>query len=411
MKLLIISDLHIGTEARSNDLCPHDLGPEGSIGRENGFIEKFLSHIDANQEAFQDTTALIITGDISNRAHPKEFQLANEVFERIAKHLNISFSRIFFVPGNHDVHWPVMKLDPPNYWRAHRYSPLQDQSGLLINRINDSHHGSLIDSPFFSVWVESDLHVIAINTASHDDPKEAVHHGLVAQDTIDALKDHLNKSADLKNKLKICLMHHHPLIYSETNPEYPDFSTAVNSENLMNLLCEHNIDLVIHGHKHNPRINYRVNNNSQPHLVVGAGSFSAHLDPVSFTGIPNTFHLLEIAGRDNATNGIHGLFTTWAYEGGGAWGGNVGKNIPHVEQFGTTATAQEIKEAIKGFAAGRLLDRGFIKWKELTESNPTLQRISKKSAHTAMIQAALELQVEFNGSMTSPLSSWLLVKE
>ena len=206
-------------------------------------------------------------------------------------------------------------------------------------------------------------------------------------------------------------MHHHPLIYSEVNSEYADFSTAVNSENLMSLLCEKNIDLVIHGHKHNPRINYRVNNNSQPHLVVGAGSFSAHLDPVDFTAIPNTFHLLEITGRDEATNGIHGLLTTWGYEGGGAWGENVGKNIPHVEQFGTTATMQEIKETIKGYSTDRLQERGFIKWKELTKFNPILQRISKKSAHTAMIQAALELQVEFNGSMTSPLNSWLLVKE
>ncbi len=411
MKLLVLSDLHIGNEARSTDLCPHTSDKEGDVGRDRNFVDSFLAFIDANNETFSDLSALIITGDISNRAHPKEFELANKVIRRIANHLNIKDQGIFFVPGNHDVHWRVMELDPREYWRKHRYGPFKDQEGVLIERLTQARYGSLFEEPYFTAWIDNDLCIIAINTASHDSPEKAVHHGLVPLVTIDTLKSFLEETPEIKEKMRVCLMHHHPIMYSEVQSEAADLSTAVNAENLMTILNNHDFDLIVHGHKHNPRASYRITNNTQPHLILGAGSFSSILDPTYFTGVSNTFHLLHIVGRDSKTNGIHGLITTWGYDGDGKWTDRVGKFIPHVEQFGTIASPHEIKEAIVSLARDKLKTASFVRWKELSNDNHLLERISKASAHNAMTEVAREIGVEFIGSSSGSTNDWLLVEK
>lgn len=149
-RIALLSDLHIGTDARGLDLCPHNLDDSAKVGRHSDFISLFetwaRSAAATNGGPFD---MLCLTGDISNTAHAEEFVFADRAAQRVASALGVPDNRIFFVPGNHDVHWPVMELKPTSFWVKHRYAPLF-QDPLTFSRMHGlAKTGSLKEEPFF----------------------------------------------------------------------------------------------------------------------------------------------------------------------------------------------------------------------------------------------------------------------
>ncbi|HAS0799411.1 TPA: metallophosphoesterase, partial [Enterobacter hormaechei subsp. xiangfangensis] len=99
MKILVISDLHVGTTARARDFCTEVSG--ASAITEN-FIEEFHDLVKCENIT---ATHLLIAGDITNRAESYEFEIAAERINDIKNILKIDERNIFFVPGNHDGNW------------------------------------------------------------------------------------------------------------------------------------------------------------------------------------------------------------------------------------------------------------------------------------------------------------------
>lgn len=410
MKLLVISDLHIGDHARSADLCPHTLTPEQLIGRDQNFIGDFETFVNGTTTLSDGVEAILITGDISNRAHVAEFTLAGQLFSKIANLFKTTEDKVFFVPGNHDVHWPVMKLEPKEYWKQHRYGPILDSGVFFRSRSEAASTGNMFEEPYFQVWTNEEMCVVGINTASHDNPHDAHHHGLVPQKAIDELNTHLSGVERLQDKLKICLMHHHPIIYSDVIASFPDLSSAVNAENLMSMLAKYSFDMVIHGHKHNPRLNYQTINNAHPCLIFGAGSFSSLLDPVNFNGIPNLFHVIEVKGRDQTTNGIHGKVVSWAYDGK-TWSEKIhNSKLPHVEVFGAAATRHEVIETFKKIFESEFKSINVLKWPQIITIAPILDRVNVNLVWNCLEIAAKGLGHEPMGAVSLAKEKWVVLR-
>ncbi len=410
MKLLVISDLHIGDHARSADLCPHPLTSEQLIGRDQNFVEQFESFVTKTDGIAHGVDAILITGDISNRAHVAEFSMASDFFYRITKLFKIQEDRIFYVPGNHDVHWPVMKLEPKEYWKKHRYGPMLDGGTIFSKRSSAASTGKMFEEPFYQVWTDEQMCVVGVNTASHDNPHEAHHHGLVPQQAIDELSIYLNGIKKEKEQLKICLMHHHPIIYSDVIPHYADLSAAVNAENLMAVLTKNSFDIVIHGHKHNPRLSYQTVNNAHPCLIFGAGSFSSLLDPVNFNGIPNLFHIIELQGRDETTNGIFGNVVSWAYDGR-TWSDKIhNAKLPHIEVFGASVTRNEVISKFRKIISSEFESNNLLKWPKIVEAEPILDRVSVDLVWTCLDIAAKELGHEVLGAPSTGKQNWIVLR-
>lgn len=104
VKILVISDLHIGQSARGDDFCTEEI--TSGINSTN-YVDDFRIFVSENNI---EATHLLIAGDISNKADYNEFDLAAERIKDIIKILNISESNIYFVPGNHDSNWESEKM-------------------------------------------------------------------------------------------------------------------------------------------------------------------------------------------------------------------------------------------------------------------------------------------------------------
>ncbi|MEE4412041.1 metallophosphoesterase, partial [Serratia sp. C2(2)] len=100
MKILIISDLHVGTTARAKDFCT--LNGNASSAITENFIDDFRELVE-NEKI--NATHLLIAGDITNSGETLEFEIAAERIKEIITILDIDVKNVFFVPGNHDGNW------------------------------------------------------------------------------------------------------------------------------------------------------------------------------------------------------------------------------------------------------------------------------------------------------------------
>lgn len=98
MKIIVISDLHVGDGAVSNEF---------SVGTSTNAVKnRFL--IELKELATRENISadyLVVAGDITNRATKEEFQLASKRVQEISTIVGVPSSNIFFVPGNHDGDW------------------------------------------------------------------------------------------------------------------------------------------------------------------------------------------------------------------------------------------------------------------------------------------------------------------
>jgi 3',5'-cyclic AMP phosphodiesterase CpdA len=416
-RIAVISDLHIGLKSIALDLCPHDLAPEQKIGRTSNFLHLFHEHVTSSEFKNRGPIdVLCITGDISDRADPKEFELANSVIGEIAKSLGVQSNEIFYVPGNHDVHWPVMNLDPAEFWKGYRYAPLLQPGLLFHSQIDMAAVGSYHEIPHFAAWISDPNKImIGVNSAAFDSPQpeHGKHHGLIHQKTIDDLKIFLqNLPTTSPEQLRICLLHHHPIAYSDPRPNEPDFSAAANAEHLFQLLSEHRFDLIIHGHKHVPHITYRAQiTNGHPIMVLGAGSFSARLDSQWVGTAQNQFHVIDIAGRNPSTHGIYGNVSTWDFVNG-AWMGSHSRNgICAIENFGALSTPQEITTAINDYVDAEIKAKKFCKWKTLEEHVPDLAHVNTKIAFDTFSAIGKSKGLQTFGELDAPNRGWIVMAD
>jgi predicted phosphodiesterase len=371
MAIAIVSDLHVGDGARSRDLDPND---DGSGIRDEKYIEQFAKFC---QTQGIKANALVIPGDITNHATPDEFQLASEKLNAIALALEVPTDRILFVPGNHDVDWDVMKIpDKSGTRRKQRYQPLVQANCLFHHRLSESKTGNITEEPYFCLWQYDDLLVLGQNSASHDAPDSKPHHGLVPQASINAIDLELAAHPQKRDQLRLAIVHHHPLQYSDPVPNEPDFSAMTNSEALLKVLAKHGFDLLIHGHKHKPNFNCHMVNSYHSLPILGAGSFSYRLDPRWSGLVNNQFHRIEIHGRDDDTSRILGEVQSYSYLCGHGWLKSASANgIEHSIFFGGYTTEIALRKRLISIIHDAFESSDFLDWDAESEGNSDLKYV------------------------------------
>jgi 3',5'-cyclic AMP phosphodiesterase CpdA len=407
MRIAVVSDLHIGSGARGLDLCPHFLEDSKKIGREPDYLATFEALAASLDIAANPISMLCVTGDISNGAHVEEFKCADMAIQRIAKSLSVPNEKIYFVPGNHDVHWGVMKLEPTSFWTRHRYAPLLQDDLNFSKSIGSAITGSFDQDPYFVIWETEEALIVGINSAAYDGPEEETHHGLIRQESLGALADFLKTKPIKSTQLRMCMLHHHPVQYSEATPDSADFSIAVNAENLVLLLNENRFDLIIHGHKHHPRLKSNFSNNSHPYVTLCAGSFSAVLHPLHYGSISNSFHIIDVEGRDQSTQGILGEVNSWTFSPGDKWGpSHQIKGMHATEVFGSSATISEIERRVKMAVVEVVAAKGAARWDDIVKIDKGLCHVRTDSAFSALCSAATELGHDMLGDPQTSNKHW-----
>jgi len=396
--LAVVSDLHIGSKARSRDLCPRE-----SEATESDFRHKFKAFIKGSKVK---ADFLIVAGDISSIAAPDEFKLCSEIVLEIANTLSVQNNNILFVPGNHDVNWSVLQIDPADqskFWASQRYAPLA-HSDWMFSKLLTSQQGNGLTAPYY--WIRNFKTVLSAgyNSAWRDNPDEHVHHGLVSQDHLEQLDKDLAKHKKSNSQLRLFMVHHHPLQYSDPIPDEPDFSAMTNAENLLSLLRKHNFDVLIHGHKHVPRFKIHGLESGFPLAILGAGSFSATLDTRWSGLVSNQFHLLRIEGRVKEEGYIRGVLKNWTYLSGRGWVPSEGHSgIVHRLAFGAYIASNKLKSSLKNEIAKAFAHSDFVDWNTLAKKLPYLEYLPFDQLTDALDELSGQLYFQRRGTTPDEL--------
>ncbi len=323
LRILHLSDLHVG--AGDDPLS---------------LLQPLVAALQDPQElGVERLDYLVISGDITNRAAPQEFEKAHAFVSELIQRFELTAARCILVPGNHDLDWntEVYKWEKKRQVDARRLEPgtfLEENTGYLLRdearyrerfkNFSQHFYHPLTQRPyplapeeqclpFF--FRESRLQFLTMNSAWEIDEyfrerssisEQALSRGLDAanQELAEA-----RKRGDLEEGAQVLriAVWHHPITGNE----------KIQADAFMGRLLQANVRVCLHGHVHEDRadlVNY-LDPMRRLH-VVGAGSFGAptHDRPES---VPRLFNLMEIQ-RDLKRMRVH---TRCLRKHGGAWEG------------------------------------------------------------------------------------------
>ena len=367
IKIMIISDLHVGGSARGDDFCTN--GSTSNINSKN-YIDDFRAFVEENSI---EATHLLIAGDISDRAEYNEFELASKRIKDIAAILSIAHSNIYFVPGNHDSHWgeekagheqglPPEKVIEKKFWNIKEhdfFKALHDNATVK----------SYYQSPYTSIWASEDIVAVGINSSVFDTFDKKPHHGEIKVEHLKDIAQKLEQLDTSGRRLRVLFTHHHPKNYSDTTFDDADFSQMKNSEDFLNFSVENEFDLLIHGHKHIPRFNIHSDMNNVPVVTLCAGSFSASLKEYH-NGVANFCHIIEIDKICEDEDNVCGKVRSWSYFLNKKWikSDFDRDSISHEEYFGSFMNRKKLKRELEKTVLALFANSDSIKWELLSSS-------------------------------------------
>ena len=297
IKIAVISDIHFGVLARSNEfIVPGEIAQdntEGAASLSEGFI-RYLKE--------QSVQYLFIPGDLTSKGKPQEFHYCAKKIIETAQKAHIQPENIIWGTGNHDLDWGITKLvddykDAPDEvreiindkYRLIAANAASINMGLLPQNIK---HAGI--APISGVVERDDFIVFILNSSLYCSHDQKISHGKLDAEQLDWFKKTAGPYKD-DPRWKIILMHHHPYNYAYPVPSF-DVSGLEEGSELQSIAGEAGIHLVIHGHRHHPRAESVCKSGwKSPITFVCAGSFSVNSNHRSGGEIPNTFHIIELS--------------------------------------------------------------------------------------------------------------------
>lgn len=371
LKIAIVSDLHVGDHAREFDMRPNGKAPYPDYP---GYLDYFRKAI---EEHDLSADLLVVSGDITDRAQPTQFNHAAKVIKELASLLSVPAGQIIAVPGNHDLNWDISKLSADlkePFWLRYRFAPFEDGSRGVGCAAADV--SALLEPPHFFVHEHERGDIWCFNSAAYDLPDQKPHRGEIKELHRAELESKLKERYSGKNKTKfrIFVTHHHPKPQPELYPDVPDFSGMVNGESLLDLLIDHRFDLVLHGHKHRPWCRPFLESGKDPIVVWCSGSFAQTLGGAYYGSIGNLWHLAEIQGTNDSGH-CFGIVRSWAFAPAQGWlpSRPTHHGIDHITPFGYLADRQTIRDLTRDEIKAALAMKAHISWIELSEKHAILQ--------------------------------------
>lgn len=365
-KVAVISDLHIGDMAKGKDFSPENT--------ENASVDNYLNEFQqfVLREKI-DADFLVVSGDISNRAKEPEFALASELIEKIARSLMVPREKIIFCPGNHDINWAAIPSGCDDFDHVVKSKYLNFLKGGLIFSDNQNIGVGRFDQPPYMVmWSFEEINVFALNSAVYDGPDEHPHRGEIKSEQIAAIDELLSKSVE-RSKVNIFVLHHHPKQYQDKTFRAADDSCMINADGLLHLLSKHEVDFVVHGHKHVPRFDLEINSEGHPIWILCAGSFSSRLDDRYFGGVGNFFHLIEFNNRCQDNGWARGFVKSWAHLLAHSWVESGAIDFDSHNQFGAYESPKKLNSILEATLTEVFKSVHMVRWCDLISKNEALQ--------------------------------------
>lgn len=336
IRIAVASDIHAHFNHPTSPSHLNTTLPENLVNQHP--ITALIDLIERNNLT---ATALLSPGDLGHQADSQGIRYSWSSLRKLSEALHAEFYAA--TAGNHDIdsryqgddHAPehILKALVPSF-------PLGDDS--------------LDDRYWARAYVIKDADafrlVLLNSSAYHGHTETEKNHGRIDKQTMEDLKKDLARRG--KREINILMCHHHPHQHSEIGLGEGDVMKQ--GQLLLDLLGsgEHGRWLVIHGHKHHPKISYAAGGGGSA-VVFAAGSLCATLYPELQTVARNQFYLIEIDPDECKKRGLVGTARAWDWASGIGWiDGNDTSGLPPEFGFGSradpTLLAQQIASAITG---------------------------------------------------------------
>lgn len=280
IKALIISDLHFGCHAYFEEFAPK---PNNllNVPAKKFFIE-MLNELNPEY--------LIISGDLTSKGSPAEFDIFQEFINDILIRTKIDVNKIITCIGNHDLDWSISSIS--DHQTYHKLSTKTASYSIDNKMFNFDHKGT---DEYCGIKLFENAIYFILNSASFSSKLQNPKGGELGDKQLDWLT-RMGDQYITDSRFKILVLHHHPYPYS-----YPvthkDVSLLKESGELMDLCGKYGISLICHGHRHHPRVHIAHSTGSNSVALISAGSFSVNASERHLGTIPNMLHLVRINGR------------------------------------------------------------------------------------------------------------------
>jgi predicted phosphodiesterase len=310
--------------------------------------------------------ALVVPGDFANRSCPEGLNQAWDHCREIAEALHAS--QIIPVIGNHDIDSKRIRPDEGVFDRVQN---LRQNFPFALSSDNNKYFAE-----GYCVIPLGDVQYIALNTVLGHTDDASAKRGTFTEDRIYRMEASLTPL--LRAPIRIAVMHHHPVLHSAAF--WADRDVLQHGDALVTALRRMGCRVIIHGHKHVPRL--QILNNI---AVFASGSFSAMLQEYG-TAVGNTFHLMKVRG--DGPESIKGEINTWVFQLAKGWhrSSEAYRGFPYSTGFGAAQNVTVIAESLLALSNERSSTMRFDQ-NEVMERTPELKYLTPDQ--TADLRALL----------------------
>lgn len=367
--ILVLSDLHAFSRL-ANERDP----PPSYLDLRRGRPDPDRHPIDALRRLLEKSGAappeiLLCGGDIGHQADPVAIRQVWSELHQLQQSANIP--HLFATAGNHDLdsRYRENKFDPRGFLQ-------QLQPSFPFPTLPERSYYLEYWATNFSIVETDHIRLLIINSSAYhgNGPQEEpeLRHGRISEYTLAAISERLiERTAEHRAGRKalptidICMFHHH--LKPQSSEQFTDESSMRGADDLISILsrAEFGNWLLIHGHKHRPKLYWGGDNTSGP-LVLSAASFAATRVADHDNQSPNQFHIIEFA--DPVQHGLGGLLVgeihSWSWGTTLGWHKNMTTDgLPPRAGFGCRIQIPTLAAKLSGHISNLP-----VKWAVLTES-------------------------------------------
>ena len=295
-KIAILSDIHFGKFSRTSSFTVPGEESQDKSKEAHPLEEGLIELLKTIQPEY-----IFVAGDLTSLGNPQEFYFCENKILEIAQRIGVNHDNIFCVLGNHDIDWNITKLgtvgkninEEVNNIIKSKYQKIAANSAkIIMDRLGKNCISNGI-APFSGVVEKGDFVGFFLNTGWYCTHDQQFLHGKLANEQLEWFEKVTSQYKD-DERIKILLMHHHPVNYSYPIPSI-DISAIEEGPEIMDIAFRNGIDIIIHGHRHHPHIEtVKTRNASKPITIICAGSLSVNSEHRNHGEIPNTVHILDI---------------------------------------------------------------------------------------------------------------------
>jgi predicted phosphodiesterase len=367
LKIAVISDLHCHPESKesikNNTLLFSDKLREPTIEHP---VENLLGII---KEGEIEVDLVLSPGDFTHQSDKQGFISGWSYVNEVARALKAN--DVIATIGNHDIDsrhsYSNYSFEIPK--KISQNFPIQKKK---IAQFWDTGY-TFIEEDDFQILVVNSTHYHTHYDKDHPLDNPAVK-GKMDTAQIEQIENYLKEHND-PTKIKIGLVHHHPIQHARQELGEHDF--IENGELFLNVLGSYQFDLLIHGHKHDPWLRYHPTENGFSLPILSSGSFSA-TNQISWTSKFNYFHLIEITKEDSSP--ANGKLETFTFKNRNGWKKDRDDGFYPYSGFGYTDNlsliVNKIKDKLNSSATGML------KWKTVLEDIPEIEYLTPDKMET-----------------------------